>query len=573
MRLRRFVGADAAAATRLVRERLGPDAVILATRAHPDGGIEITAAVDADLAAPAPARGTPPPPVLLTDAVETAAPAVAAPLRGAADGLTDAATLSAIAHELYALRAHVAAIDRTLAPLRDAEQGLGGEGRAIARLLVLGGLAPPLAEAVAARFETARAGGADARAALAASVGAELLAAPPPPAARVTALVGPTGAGKTTTIAKLAAARRRAGEERVGLVMADTYRIGAGEQLGTYARLLGLPMRIARDGGELRDALREFADCDRVYVDTTGLSADAAVASDVTALLAAAAEPFAVTAVVSAGDRRRRAPAGVVAPRRARAGELRPHQGRRGRERRGLRLARRAPAADRVDRHRPARPGGPRGGERRRPRRLPRAPPSGRRNAMTTQAEGLRDGARAGGAASPRIRAIAVASGKGGVGKTNVVANLAVALSRRGQRVIVVDADLGLANLDTLLGLHPRLTLRHVLHGECGIKDALVEGPAGIRIVPAATRLRRADAAHPRRSGCCCSTRSTASTAPSTSSSSTPAPGSRRTCSSSRPPRTRPWSSPRRIRRRSPTPTRSSRCSRPATPSRSSTSW
>lgn len=85
------------------------------------------------------------------------------------------------------------------------------------------------------------------------------------------------------------------------------------------------------------------------------------------------------------------------------------------------------------------------------------------------------------------IQAIAVASGKGGVGKTNVVANLAVALQRRGKRVIVIDADLGLANLDTLLGLHPRMTLRHVLRGECGIQDAMVEGPAGIRIVPAAS--------------------------------------------------------------------------------------
>jgi len=84
-------------------------------------------------------------------------------------------------------------------------------------------------------------------------------------------------------------------------------------------------------------------------------------------------------------------------------------------------------------------------------------------------------------------RTIAVASGKGGVGKTNIVANLAIALRRRGQRVIVVDADLGLANLDTLLGVNPRATLRHVLHGECALRDVLVEGPAGIQIVPAAS--------------------------------------------------------------------------------------
>lgn len=103
------------------------------------------------------------------------------------------------------------------------------------------------------------------------------------------------------------------------------------------------------------------------------------------------------------------------------------------------------------------------------------------------QAEGLRSSRTAGPRTEPAIQAIAVASGKGGVGKTNVVANLALALQRRGKRVIVVDADLGLANLDTLLGLHPRATLRHVLRGECAIREALVGGPGGIQIVPAAS--------------------------------------------------------------------------------------
>ncbi|HZR84505.1 MAG TPA: MinD/ParA family protein [Candidatus Binatia bacterium] len=84
-------------------------------------------------------------------------------------------------------------------------------------------------------------------------------------------------------------------------------------------------------------------------------------------------------------------------------------------------------------------------------------------------------------------RTIAVASGKGGVGKSNVVANVAIALARRGQRVVVLDADLGLANIDALLGLEVRATLREVLAGSCRVADTIVEGPAGVRFVPAAS--------------------------------------------------------------------------------------
>ena len=85
------------------------------------------------------------------------------------------------------------------------------------------------------------------------------------------------------------------------------------------------------------------------------------------------------------------------------------------------------------------------------------------------------------------VRTIAVTSGKGGVGKTCITVNLAVALARRGRRVLLVDADLGLANVDTILGLHPRATLRQVLAGECAIDDVLLDGPAGVKIVPAAS--------------------------------------------------------------------------------------
>lgn len=82
---------------------------------------------------------------------------------------------------------------------------------------------------------------------------------------------------------------------------------------------------------------------------------------------------------------------------------------------------------------------------------------------------------------------ISVVSGKGGVGKTNLVANLAVAAAGLGARVLVIDGDLGLANVDVLLGLTPTTTVADVLEGRCSFDEALVEGPRGIHVMPAAS--------------------------------------------------------------------------------------
>ena len=88
---------------------------------------------------------------------------------------------------------------------------------------------------------------------------------------------------------------------------------------------------------------------------------------------------------------------------------------------------------------------------------------------------------------SKLVKVIAVTGGKGGVGKTNVTINTAVALAELGKRVLVLDADLGLANCDVLLGLRAEKNLSHVLSGECELEEILLEGPRGIMIVPAAS--------------------------------------------------------------------------------------
>ncbi len=85
------------------------------------------------------------------------------------------------------------------------------------------------------------------------------------------------------------------------------------------------------------------------------------------------------------------------------------------------------------------------------------------------------------------VRVIAVTSGKGGVGKSNVTVNLAVTLAQSGEKVMVMDADMGLANIDVLLGLSPGLNLSHVINGECSLEETIIDGPAGIKIVPASS--------------------------------------------------------------------------------------
>jgi flagellar biosynthesis protein FlhG len=102
------------------------------------------------------------------------------------------------------------------------------------------------------------------------------------------------------------------------------------------------------------------------------------------------------------------------------------------------------------------------------------------------QAAGLRRMAR-----SRPVRVIAVTGGKGGVGKSTVAINLALAFAQAGRDVMLLDADLGLANVDVMLGLSARLNLSHVIDGQCSLGEVIVTGPLGVRIVPAASGTQR----------------------------------------------------------------------------------
>ncbi|WP_347989944.1 MinD/ParA family protein [Methylomonas sp. AM2-LC] len=89
------------------------------------------------------------------------------------------------------------------------------------------------------------------------------------------------------------------------------------------------------------------------------------------------------------------------------------------------------------------------------------------------------------------VRVVAVTSGKGGVGKTNLSVNIGVASAKAGRRVAILDADMGLANVDILLGIFPKFNLSHVLSGEKTLKEIMVTGPSGLKIIPASSGIQR----------------------------------------------------------------------------------
>ena len=106
-------------------------------------------------------------------------------------------------------------------------------------------------------------------------------------------------------------------------------------------------------------------------------------------------------------------------------------------------------------------------------------------NKTTDQASGLRKMI-----VNKPVQVITVTGGKGGVGKTNIAANLSVAMANNGKKVLVMDADLGLANMDIVLGVEAKYNLSHVLSGAKTINEIMIDGPSGIKIIPAASGIQ-----------------------------------------------------------------------------------
>ncbi len=89
---------------------------------------------------------------------------------------------------------------------------------------------------------------------------------------------------------------------------------------------------------------------------------------------------------------------------------------------------------------------------------------------------------------APKV--LCFSSGKGGVGKTSIVTNLAMALARKGRNVLILDADLGLANVDVMLGITPKYSIQHVFSGEKRLSDVIMDGPGGIKLLPASSGIQ-----------------------------------------------------------------------------------
>lgn len=257
MKIKRFTATTMREAMRAVRAEQGPDAVILGNRRTPDG-VEVVAAVDYDEA-------------LIRQALQqpgAVTPAARPPRVG--DAPPDPA--------LTRIERHLGELQTLLSSQvgRWSERELRADPRRAEMLNTLADLdiEPTLARQLAAEMPTHE----DPVKARCLPLGwlarrLPTLSGTALEPLRSLALIGPTGVGKTTTLAKLAQrAVRQHGPRQVALLSLDTYRVGAQEQLSTYARLLGVPLTIVQPGDSLREALTMLEDFRLVLIDTAGLS-------------------------------------------------------------------------------------------------------------------------------------------------------------------------------------------------------------------------------------------------------------------------------------------------------------
>lgn len=279
MKIKRYFAKDMRQAIARVRDEQGPDAVILSNRKI-DGGVEVVAAVDYDEslfsaslldAGDAPTADAEPP---RQPAKTRAAPKQPAPTPTAATARpvweADPA-IAAMREEMNAIRN---LLETQLSGLAWGELGKRKPTRsALLRKLADLQLSPQVVRETVSRI----AEGTDLKDAWRKALGLlahriqetddRILAD-----GGVVALVGPTGVGKTTTVAKLAARfALRHGPQSVALVTTDTFRVGAVEQLRTYARIMGVPVRVANGTEDLRAALEDLYDRRLVLIDTAGV--------------------------------------------------------------------------------------------------------------------------------------------------------------------------------------------------------------------------------------------------------------------------------------------------------------
>ncbi len=321
------------------------------------------------------------------------------------------------------------------------------------------------------------------------------------------AFVGPTGVGKTTTLAKLAAHFSLKEAKKVSLVTVDTYRIGAVDQLKTYGRLLGLPVRVVGHPEELKPLVEGLEEDELALIDTAGSSPQNREMLQELKDFLTVSPVIGSHLVVSATTKERDLGRIIdrfgclplesyVCTKLDETEVLMPLFNQLVPQRRPLSYltcGQRVPEDLEPATKGPDRPVDHRSNtlELTRKRRMDQA--EGLRTIMSGRK--VPPGSPGGNGGERRSRQVAgqnplvlsIASGKGGVGKTNIVANLGLALARSGKRVLVLDADLGLANIDIVLGLTPRYTLEHFLAGRKKLQDILIPGPEGMLILPASS--------------------------------------------------------------------------------------